>query len=75
MPEIYSSAWNVIVWLGEEEGYPGDIQRAIHLIPNLLNLRILDSILHADTTSHEDASSWASFGYLLEKKGVWSSLG
>jgi hypothetical protein len=67
MPEIYSSAWNVIVWLGEEERHPGDIQRAICLIPKLLNLRTLDSILHADTTSHEDASSWASFGHLLQR--------
>jgi len=73
MPDIYSNAWNVIVWLGEGnfEGHSGEVwtQRAVNLIPNILNLRTLDELLDLDLLSYETLPSWICFGRLL--KSPW----
>jgi hypothetical protein len=69
MPEIYSNAWNVIVWLGEggeSQGAENDLQRAMDLIPKILNLRMLDELLNTDCASEEILLSWLSFGQLLQ---------
>jgi hypothetical protein len=65
MPEIYSNAFNVIAWLGEAEISEQRTQRALKLIPKILNLRSLDSILHRNA-SEEILSCLQAFGYLLQ---------
>jgi hypothetical protein len=68
MPDIYSSAWNVIAWLGDDEAKQHDIHRAIGLIPVILNLKTLDSILLDRTAEEEMLRCWVSFGHLLQRQ-------
>jgi hypothetical protein len=75
MPDIYSNAWNVILWLGEgeSEGWDGenDTQRAVDLIPKILNLRMLDELLDGSLVTEEALRSWHSFGHFL--RSPWFS--
>ncbi|KAH7081048.1 heterokaryon incompatibility protein-domain-containing protein [Paraphoma chrysanthemicola] len=45
VPDIYSSAYNVIAWLGEGGSGSDDVGKAIDLIPHILNLKTLDLML------------------------------
>jgi hypothetical protein len=67
MPDIYSSAWNVIAWLGDDDCLKGDLEAALGLIPDILNLRTLDSVLQGDTASEEMLYSWTAFGRRLQR--------
>jgi hypothetical protein len=67
MPDIYSSAWNVIAWLGDDHCLEGDVEAALDLIPDILNLRTLDSVLQGDAASEEMLYSWTAFGHLLQR--------
>jgi hypothetical protein len=67
MPDIYSNAWNVIAWLGEDESVEGDVDGSVGLIPVILNLKLLDVVLQDQTPSEEILKSWVSFGRLLQR--------
>lgn len=71
MPDIYSHAFNVIAWLGEEEGSALEVSRARRLIAMIINLQTLDTMLCADSTDDEILQSWMAFGQLL--RSPWSS--
>jgi hypothetical protein len=70
MPDIYSNAMNVIVWLGEADGgqkwVADTTNTALQLIPKLLNLKILDSMLKQDTTDDSVLRSWMLFSEVLQ---------
>jgi hypothetical protein len=68
MPDIYSNVWNVIAWLGEDKK-PGDhIDKALALIPIILNLKTLDSVLHGKSERHFMILRYCvSFGSLLQR--------
>lgn len=65
MPTIYSNAWNVIAWLGDEGHDKIDTDSAITFIPKVLNLKILDRILQDDVADVDLLLSCISFGELL----------
>lgn len=68
MPHIYSNAWNVIVWLGEEEDYANELDLAVALIPELLNMDRIDSFLeNAITPSEASSDAWRAFGNILQR--------
>jgi hypothetical protein len=67
MPDIYSSAWNVIAWLGDDTHLEFDIEAALGLIPDILNLRTLDLVLEGDGASEQMFHSWIAFGRLLQR--------
>jgi hypothetical protein len=67
MPEIYSNAWNVVIWLGEEL-YQGYATRSIvNLLPQILNLTILDAILKSDRAGVDFTHSLSEFCGLLKR--------
>jgi hypothetical protein len=56
----------VIVWLGDDESGSEDTQRAVNLVPKLLNLRTLDTILTLKKWSDEEtARSLLAFGQFI----------
>ncbi|KAF1832563.1 HET-domain-containing protein [Decorospora gaudefroyi] len=67
MPEIYANAWNVIAWLGVEDLSKDDIDRAVDLIPNILNLTTLDAVLQDKKVDDEMLRCWVAFGNLLQR--------
>ncbi|KAH7385588.1 heterokaryon incompatibility protein-domain-containing protein [Phaeosphaeria sp. MPI-PUGE-AT-0046c] len=68
MLKIYSSAYNVIAWLGEDDGAGSDVCRAIDLIPNILNLKTLDLMLRNRLPNQQEAlQHWKAFGRLLQR--------
>lgn len=68
MPQIYSCAYNVIAWLGEADGAGEDVNKAIDLIPNILNLKTLDLMLQNRLPDQQEAiRHWKSFGRLLQR--------
>lgn len=67
MPRIFSSAWNVIAWLGSGLPKGREVNWAIDLIPILLNLKMLDCILRQDTADEEILVAWACFGRLIKR--------
>ncbi|KAH7064107.1 heterokaryon incompatibility protein-domain-containing protein [Paraphoma chrysanthemicola] len=66
MPDIYSAAWNVIVWLGEWDGNEEKTQLAVALLPRMLNLTTLDAILDKASTDEVTIRSWVAFGCFLQ---------
>jgi hypothetical protein len=72
MPDIYSHAWNVVVWLGDLEGRSGlkanNIPKvALDLIPKLLNLKVLDAVLRSNDVVENILRSWIYFGRILNR--------
>jgi len=67
MPTIYSNAWNVIAWLGGDEGSPQDIKNAVGLVPKILNLKKLNAALQGETLSEDILRAWVAFGRLLQR--------
>jgi hypothetical protein len=67
LPSIYFNAWNVIAWLGDGESLPGGVEKAVSLVPDILNLKTLDIDLRGDTLDEDVLRSWASFGSLLQQ--------
>lgn len=65
MPDIYSSAWNVIAWLGD--GYPSS--RGVSLVPDILNLRSLDIDLRGELGDQDmlRLRAWVAFGRILQR--------
>jgi hypothetical protein len=70
MPDIYSNAWNVIVWLGEDDPRQNRLdiktKAALRLIPKLLNLKSLDDMLGSEDIDEDILRSWVYFGELLQ---------
>ncbi|KAH7072486.1 heterokaryon incompatibility protein-domain-containing protein [Paraphoma chrysanthemicola] len=66
MPEIYSAAWNVVVWLGEWDGDEEQTQLAVAFLPRMLNLTTLDAILDKASTDEATIRSWMAFGCFLQ---------
>jgi hypothetical protein len=68
MPSIYSSAWNVIAWLGVDDT-PGDVEEAVCLIPEILNLKKLDIDLRGEPNIKDLSCyhSWIAFGHILQR--------
>jgi hypothetical protein len=48
MPAIYSSAYNVAIWLGEAEGDDSSATLAVALVPKILNLRAFHTALSSN---------------------------
>jgi len=69
MPHIYASAWNVIAWLGDDYG-GADIEAAVRLIPDILNLNTLDRHLFGEVANEEYdlfCLRLAAFSRILER--------
>jgi hypothetical protein len=67
MPQIYSSAWNVAIWLGED-GYNGYSTKSIKsLIEKILNLKTLDSLLKPALATDDLVHSLSEFCGLLRR--------
>jgi hypothetical protein len=70
MPDIYSNAWNVIVWLGEDDPRQNRLdmktKAALRLIPKLLNLKSLDAMLGSEDIDEDVMRSWVYFGDILQ---------
>ncbi|KAJ4363016.1 hypothetical protein N0V83_010134 [Neocucurbitaria cava] len=64
MPDIYYNAWNVIAWLGEEED---GMKEGVDMVPNILNLRILDYALRGEVLDEDILRSWGPFAKLLRR--------
>jgi hypothetical protein len=64
MPDIYSNAWNVVVWLGEDS--ETRVKSSLSLIPHILNLKTLDSMLENDNAEVSMLQLWVHFGELLQ---------
>jgi len=67
MLDIYSCAWNVIAWLGDDESLQGSAEEAVSLVPDILNLKTLDIDLRGETLDENVLRSWAAFGHLLQQ--------
>jgi hypothetical protein len=68
MPDIYSNAWNVVVWLGDIGGRRRareNMDAAVSLIPKLLNLKALESMLRPGEADNSLLESWTSFMDIL----------
>jgi hypothetical protein len=70
MPEIYMTAWRVIVWLGEADWgiqWPDKVTNAVlEHVPDFLNLEIFDSMLDQDGNYASILESWVVFGKILQ---------
>jgi hypothetical protein len=70
MPEIYQTAWKVIVWLGEADWGIQWSDKATNAtlkhIPEFLNLEIFDSMLDQDGKHASILESWVVFGKILQ---------
>ncbi|KAI4948095.1 hypothetical protein J4E91_006088 [Alternaria rosae] len=68
MPSIYSSAWNVIAWLGVDD-MSGNVEEAVRLIPSILNLKKLDLDLRGELQVKDIFCyhSWIAFGQILQR--------
>ncbi|KAI8649759.1 Heterokaryon incompatibility protein-domain-containing protein [Fusarium keratoplasticum] len=64
MPTIYSKAWNVAVWIGDRAE---DSERAMDLIPSILNLKAFERILQPDYHDTRNCSSFAAFANLIKR--------
>jgi hypothetical protein len=52
MPTIYSSAYNVAIWLGETEDGGSSAHLAVALVPKILNLRVFHTTLSSSRYVH-----------------------
>ncbi|ORY11321.1 heterokaryon incompatibility protein-domain-containing protein [Clohesyomyces aquaticus] len=62
---IYSNAWNVTIWLGENEDGDNDSTLAMDFLPKILNLASLDIITAKDGIDDIDLTSWKAFASLI----------
>lgn len=86
MLDIYSNAWNVVVWLGESQSTswtgPGAdeiTESALNLISRILNLTALDSMLNPDYVDDNTLMAWKRFGDLIGaswfmRRWVWPPI-
>jgi hypothetical protein len=70
MPDIYSNAFNVIAWLGEDACGEDITERVTKFIPKILDLRTRDAML-AFQADKKTIQSWLDLGQLL--RSSWFS--
>jgi hypothetical protein len=79
MPEIYSSAWNVVLCLGDAHGghswADGTPDATIKLLPKLFYLKLSHSMQEQGQTSDSVLESWVFFQRSSTTTLVYSSLG
>ncbi|KAJ9145309.1 HET-domain-containing protein [Pleurostoma richardsiae] len=67
MPQIYSNAWSVVIWLGEEPQNSETERLAMDFIPRMLNLTLLDALLENEGEDGQILRSWIAFADLLKR--------
>ncbi|KAI9151390.1 HET-domain-containing protein [Paramyrothecium foliicola] len=67
MPQIYSNAWSVVIWLGEDPQNSEKEKLAMDFIPRMLNLTLLDALLENEGENSRILHSWLAFADLLKR--------